>query len=82
MSAPLVGGNPRTRVEGFPYFNTALKGDGDRYPDPKSIFIASEHSYLLFTLRRGAGHLTAELKGLDGHVLDHCIIPARRKAIE
>ncbi len=67
-------------MNGFPYFNTALKGDGDRYPDPQSAFLASEHNYLLLTLRRGAPHLIAELKSLKGAVLDRREVLARVRA--
>ena len=67
----------RAEVNGFPYFNTALKGDGDRYRDPQWAFLASEHSYLLLTLHRGAPHMVAELKNLKGAVLDRREIAAR-----
>ena len=68
----------RAEVDGFPYFNTALKGTGDRYPDPKSAFLASEDNYLLITLRRGAPHMTLELKSLKGAVLDRRVIAKRQ----
>jgi hypothetical protein len=64
---------------GVPCFNTCLKGDGDLYPDPESRFQARVDSYLLFTLKAGAPAMTAELKGLDGTVLDRFGI-ARRAA--
>jgi hypothetical protein len=67
----------RAEVNGFPYFNTSLKGDGDRYPDSKSAFLASEHSYLLLTLKRGETRMIAELKNLQGMVLDRREILAR-----
>ena len=67
----------RAEVNGFPYFNTALKGDGDRYPDPKSDFLASQHSYLLLTLQRGETRMIAELKNLQGTVLDRREILSR-----
>jgi hypothetical protein len=57
-------------VGGFPSYNTSLQGRGDRYPDPKSEFLAGEDNYLLLTFDREAKAMTAELKGLDGRVLD------------
>jgi hypothetical protein len=69
----------RAEVNKFPYFNTALKGDGDRYPDPESTFLAGEHSYLLFTSRRGEAQMTAELKSLKGKVLDRRLIDKRQQ---
>jgi hypothetical protein len=60
----------RAEVDGFAYYNTSLNGRGDRYPDPKSKFFASVDSYVLLRLRRGTGRMTADLKSLDGNVLD------------
>ncbi len=62
---------------GLPYFNTCLKGDGDLYPDPSSRFHARVDSYLLLALREGAAAMKAELKSLDGQVLDAIEIPKR-----
>jgi hypothetical protein len=66
----------RAMVEGFPYYNTALKGDGARYADPKSAFFASENSYVLLTFRPKSA-MRIEIKGLDGKVLDTQNYPAR-----
>lgn len=57
----------RAEADGFTYYNTAL-GSGAKYPDPKSEFFASTASYLLLTITKEK--LVAELKGLDGTVLD------------
>lgn len=57
----------RAEVDGFSYYNTAL-GAGAKYPDPKSQFFAAQASYLLLTYAEG--RMTAELKSLDGAVLD------------
>ncbi len=65
---------------GLPYFNTCLKGDGDLYKDPESRFHARVDSYLLLTLKAGAATMAAELKGLDGAVLDRIEIPKRGQA--
>ena len=59
----------RAEVDGFPYYNTAMSGKGDRYPDPHSKFLASEDSYVLITLHR-AGPMIVEIKSLEGQVLD------------
>lgn len=70
----------RAELEGgLPYFNTCLKGDGDLYLDPASKFHARQDNYLLLTLRAGAETMRAELKGLDGEVLDAVEIPRRTK---
>lgn len=66
----------RAMVDGFPYYNTALKGDGDRYPDPKSAFFASEHSYVLLTFKPKSP-MKIEMKSLAGQVLDQQSYPAR-----
>lgn len=59
----------RAMADGFPYYNTALKGDGDRYPDPKSAFFASEHNYVLLTFKPKSP-MRVEIKNLAGKVLD------------
>ncbi len=66
----------RAMVEGFPYYNTALKGDGARYADPKSDFFASEHAYLLLTFKPKSP-MQIEIKSLAGQVLDQQSYPAR-----
>ncbi len=67
----------RAEVEGFPYFNTCLKGDGDLYKDPKSAFITREDNYLLLTFTRDRPTLKIEFKNFTGAVLDHRVIPRR-----
>lgn len=66
----------RAMVDGFPYYNSALKGNGDKYPDPKSAFFASEHSYILLTFRPGSP-MQIEMKSLAGQVLDQQSYPAK-----
>ncbi len=68
----------RAEVDGFSYYNTALKGNGDKYPDPKSSFLASEHSYILLTFKEDTGELTVALKALDGRVLDQKVLTKRK----
>jgi hypothetical protein len=60
----------RAEVDGFPYYNTSLSGKGSRYPDPQSKFLASEDSYILLTVHKSPAKLIAEVKKLDGSVLD------------
>ncbi len=67
----------RAVVDGFPYYNTSLSGRGDRYPDPQSAFLASEDSYILLTFDREAGTMTAQIKSLNGEVLDQQIYRKR-----
>ncbi|MBL9179504.1 MAG: metallophosphoesterase [Verrucomicrobiaceae bacterium] len=66
----------RAVVDGFPYYNTALKGDGDRYPDPKSAFLASEHNYVLLTFK-SKSPMRIEVRSLAGKVLDTHDYPPR-----
>jgi hypothetical protein len=72
----------RAVVDSFPYYNTALKGDGDRYPDPKSAFFASEHSYVLLTFQPKSSHAhrdqeprwqSARRPDLPGTVVPACV---------
>lgn len=67
----------RAVVDGFPYYNTSLSGQGDQYPDPQSAFLASEDSYILLTFDRKAGTMTAQIKNLSGKVLDQQIFRKR-----
>ena len=61
----------RAVVDGFPYYNTSLRGTGDRYPDPQSNFLAGENNYMLLTFRSGRPEMVVELKRLaDGSILD------------
>jgi len=67
----------RSEVDGFPYFNTCLKGDGDLYKDPKSAFVTREDNYLLLTFTRGASTMKVQFKNLRGEVLDTRVIQKR-----
>lgn len=58
-----------SRVDGVPYFNTCLKGDGALYKDPQSEFVAQEDNYLLVTFVKDAPKSTVALKNLRGQVL-------------
>jgi len=67
-------------VGGPTLFNTSLSGRGDLYLDPASQFHARENNYVLFTLKAGAPTMAAELKSLDGVVLDRVEIARRAPA--
>lgn len=67
----------RAEVDGFTYYNTALKGTGDRYPDPKFAVFKSEDNYLLLTFRRQTGEMSVDLKNLAGQILDHKVFKKR-----
>lgn len=60
----------RAEVDGFTYYNTSLSGKGDKYPDPKSQFLASENSYVLLTFTKNPLKMAVEIKRLEGQVLD------------
>jgi hypothetical protein len=67
----------RAEVEGFPFLNTALKA-GHPYPDTgNTTFIESTPNYVLLTIPRGPGKLVAEIKSLEGVVLDRSAWPGR-----
>jgi hypothetical protein len=60
----------RTRVEGIPYFNTSVRGNGTFGVDPDHDFIDPSGGYLLITLDRESGRMKVEIKALDGRVLE------------
>lgn len=60
----------RAEVEGLPYFNTCLNGDGDLYKDPQSIFVTRQDNFLLLTFTKNAPTMTVEIKNLCGETLD------------
>ena len=70
----------RALVAGVPCLNTSVSGRGDRYPDPKSAFLASEDNYVLLTFAPGQP-ARMELKNLAGAVLDATALTPRRVSI-
>ncbi len=62
----------RAQVGQVTYYNTSLRGTGDRYPDPHSRRLVSQDNYLLLTFRRTSEKVSVlvELKNLRGQVLD------------
>lgn len=67
----------RAEVDGIPYFNTCLKGDGDLYKDPQSAFVTREDNYLLLTFTKDAPTMRVEIKNLAGETLDTRVIDRR-----
>lgn len=65
-------------ADGLPYFNTCLKGDGASYKDPQSKFFEHQDNYLLLTFKQGENTMTAQLKNLNGEVLDTRVIERRK----
>ncbi|OGV63750.1 MAG: hypothetical protein A2283_09365 [Lentisphaerae bacterium RIFOXYA12_FULL_48_11] len=55
---------------GFPYYNTCIAKSGDVYRDPKAVVCEPIANYMLLVFDHSAGKLTAELKRLDGSVID------------
>jgi hypothetical protein len=69
----------RAVVDGFTYYNTCVAPAGTPYRDPKSEVFESTASYMLFTFHKSAGEMTAELKRLDGSVIDRQVFHTRRR---
>lgn len=56
---------------GLPSFNTSLRGErGSQAKNAPNPFLASQDNYLLLTFRKGSDMMTAQLKNLDGAVLN------------
>ena len=64
----------RSQVGPTAFVNTSLAGRGDRYPDPRSRWLASEDTYLLVTVP-ASGPMRADIKSLDGRVLHTFAVP-------
>lgn len=71
----------RAEVDGFPYYNTSLNGNGTQYPDPHSKFLAGEDSYVLLTVDREHS-MTVEVKSLGNTVLDRRTYETRKNRSE
>jgi hypothetical protein len=57
----------------FVYYNTSLSGTGDKYPDPNSVLLLSEHNYILMTLEAKPSRMVVEMKDLTGKTLDKSV---------
>jgi hypothetical protein len=60
----------RTLVDGLPYYNTSVRGNGTFGVDPDHDFIDPAGGYLLLTLDKATGSMKVAVKALDGRVLD------------
>lgn len=69
----------RTAVDGVNYYNTSVRGSGTFGIDPDHAFLDESAGYLLLTLNRETGRMTAALKSLDGRVLEEQTIEKRTR---
>lgn len=70
----------RTAVNGFTYYNSSVRGNGSFGIDPDAAFLDKSASYLLLTLDKDAGTMTAALKALsDGRELDRQVFKKRAR---
>lgn len=65
-------------IDGLPYYNTCLQGDGDLYKDPQSKFHARVDNYLLLTFTADAPTMKVQFKNLRGEVLDMTEVAKRK----
>lgn len=59
----------RAQQDGFPYFNTSLRGKGDIFKDPQSRFLESRNNFILLRIPQGGKSLVVELIDIDNDVL-------------
>lgn len=60
----------RTVVDGLPYYNTSVRGNGSFGIDPDHAFRDLAGGYLLITLDQATGAMKVAVKNLEGAVLD------------
>lgn len=60
----------RVAVDGITYYNSSVRGNGTFGIDPNPAFLDKSASYLLLTLNKETGKMTAALKTLDGKLLE------------
>lgn len=48
----------------------SLSGKGDKHPDPKSRFLASENSHVLLIFTKNPLKMAVEIRNPDGQILD------------
>lgn len=67
-------------VEGrVTYLNASVRGNGTFGIDPNPAFIDKSAGYILLTVDRASGRMTAALKALDGRVLDQQTIDRKAR---
>lgn len=64
---------------GFPYYNTCVAKPGTLYRDPLAIVCERVSSYMLLTFDKAKGQMTADLKRLDGSLIDRQVYRAKQK---
>lgn len=64
---------------GVTYLNASVRGNGTFGIDPNPAFIDKSAGYILLTVDRQSGRMTAALKTLDGRVLDEQTIDRRAR---
>ena len=69
----------RTMVDGLPYYNTSVRGNGTFGVDPEHDFIDPAGGYLLLTLDRASGRMKVTVKALDGRILDEQTIEKKTR---
>jgi len=69
----------RTLVEGIPYFNTSVRGNGTFGVDPDHDFIDPSGGYLLITLDRESGRMKVAIKTLDGRILEESTVDKKAR---
>ncbi len=67
----------RTLVDGIPYYNTSVRGNGSFGIDPNHDFLDPSGGYLLLTLDRDSGAMKVEIKTLEGRVLEESTVSNR-----
>jgi hypothetical protein len=60
----------RTVVDGLPYYNTSVRGNGSFGIDPDHVFRDPAGGYLLITVDKTTGAMKVAVKNLEGAVLD------------
>ena len=69
----------RTVVEGLPYHNTSVRGNGSFGIDPDHDFRDTAGGYLLITVDQATGAMKVAVKNLEGAVLDEQTIAKKAR---
>lgn len=69
----------RTVVDGLPYYNTSVRGNGGFGIDPDHAFRDPAGGYLLITVDKTTGAMKVAVKNLEGAVLDEQTIAKKSR---
>lgn len=69
----------RVAEGGVTYLNASVRGNGTFGVDPNPAFLDQAAGYILLTVDRASGRVTAALKALDGRVLDEQTIDRKAR---